>query len=109
MMIKRPRPKIKLSKREIFRRDNYTCQYCGQQTKQLTVDHVLPRRLGGSFSWENLVTACPKCNHIKGGRTIEQANMILKNRPSTPSASAHNIFGRYIKANKEWEDFIIGW
>ncbi len=64
-MIKRPRPRISLSKREILRRDNYTCQYCGRKSRHLTIDHVVPRRLGGPHSWENLVAACPSCNRLR--------------------------------------------
>src|SRR5512136_683451 len=60
-LIRRPRPRVKLSKREIFHRDEYRCQYCGDAHAQLTVDHVIPRRAGGAHSWENLVAACPAC------------------------------------------------
>src|SRR5512133_15456 len=49
-MIKRPRPQVRLTKREILRRDDFTCQYCGQHTVNLTIDHVIPRRLGGVHS-----------------------------------------------------------
>ena len=64
-MIKRPRPTVKLNKKEIFRRDHYTCQYCGQKSAELTVDHIIPKHLGGKFSWENLVTACPRLQSKK--------------------------------------------
>ncbi len=109
MMIKRPRPSVKLNKREIFRRDNYTCQYCGQPKKNLTVDHVIPRRLGGGHTWENLVTACAVCNHQKGGRTAEQAGLRLPTKPAVPSSSAFYIFGRYVGHNNEWVPFLEGW
>ncbi len=109
MMIKRPRPQVKLNKREIFRRDDYTCQYCGQHKKNLTVDHVIPRRLGGDHSWENLITACASCNHRKGGRTAEQAGMRLLHQPHEPSSSAQYIFGKYISNNEEWLPFLSGW
>jgi len=109
MMVKRPHPSVKLNKREIFRRDDYTCQYCGQQRRNLTVDHVIPRHLGGDHSWENLVTACAACNHHKGGRTIGQAGMQLLRKPELPSASAHYIFGRYVGSNTEWIPFLEGW
>ena len=56
--IRRPRPRVKLSRREIFARDRHTCQYCGRQTHDLTLDHVVPRHRGGGHTWENLVTAC---------------------------------------------------
>lgn len=108
-MIKRPRPRVRLSKNEIFRRDNYTCQYCGMSAQNLTIDHVIPRRMGGTYSWENLVTACPKCNHRKGGRSNTQANMPLMKKPSAPPASALYIFGRYLQHNEEWVPFVDGW
>jgi len=108
-MVKRPRPRVKLSKREIFRRDNYTCQYCGVRGGNLTLDHVIPRRLGGTHSWENLVTACAFCNHKKGGRTALQAGMMLFKNPKEPSSSAEYIFGRYTIINEEWEPYLLGW
>ena len=83
-MIRRPRPHVKLSRREIFRRDNYTCQYWGKSTSDLTVDHITPRHLGGEQVWSNVVTACPVCNHQKGGRRIQDTNMRLLRSPGTP-------------------------
>jgi 5-methylcytosine-specific restriction endonuclease McrA len=108
-MIRRPRPCVKLNKREVLRRDNYTCQYCGQHLPFLTIDHVIPRHLGGEHTWKNLVTACPLCNHHKGGRTLEQAQMHLLHPPSEPPASAAYIFARHLKDNLEWEPFVTGW
>ena len=108
-MVKRPRPVVKLNKQEIFRRDGYTCQYCGIRPVRPTLDHVVPRHMGGTHSWENLVTACPSCNLRKGGRTVEQANMRPRTRPINPPATADYIFGKYLKSNEEWENFIAGW
>jgi 5-methylcytosine-specific restriction endonuclease McrA len=108
-MIRRPRPEVKLSKQEIFRRDNYSCQYCGNTSSKLTLDHVVPRHQGGQHSWENLVTACPSCNHRKGGRTAKQANMTLRKEPKAPAASATYIFGRYLNNNEEWLPYVEGW
>ena len=108
-MIKRPRPTVKLSKSEVFRRDNYTCQYCGKHTSKLTIDHVTPRHMGGSHSWDNLVAACPSCNHRKGGKTPQQAQMSLLNRPHTPNSSAKYRFGHYLKVNQDWLPFVEGW
>lgn len=108
-MVKRPRPRVKLNKREIFRRDNYTCQYCGTRGGHLTIDHVIPRRMGGSQSWQNLVTACAACNHQKGGRTATQAGMTLRQKPREPSSSALYIFARYTSINGEWKPYLIGW
>jgi 5-methylcytosine-specific restriction endonuclease McrA len=108
-MIKRPRPHIKLNKQEIFRRDDYACQYCGNKADDLTLDHVIPRRLGGSHSWENLVTACRGCNHRKGGRMVASAGMALYRKPNAPSATAQYIFSRYLPSNAEWSNYIEGW
>ena len=61
LQVHRPRPRVKLTRREVFRRDNYTCQYCGRRDGGLTVDHVLPRYQGGQHIWTNVVAACPPC------------------------------------------------
>jgi len=108
-MVKRPRPRVKLTKREILRRDDFTCQYCGQRTSTLTIDHVIPRHMGGQHQWENLVTACPLCNHRKGGRTVEQAQMKLLTPPKEPPTTAQYIFARHLRENEEWQPFVDGW
>ncbi|GAB4476535.1 MAG: HNH endonuclease [Anaerolineae bacterium] len=108
-MVHRPHQRVKLSKREIFRRDNYTCQYCGKTGAPLTIDHVIPRNRGGTHSWHNLVTACPACNRRKGGRTPEEAHMPLRRRPGEPQASAEYLFGRMLEDHHEWMEYILGW
>ena len=70
--IRRPRPRVKLSRREVFARDRHTCQYCGRQSHDLTLDHIVPRHRGGGHTWENLVAACKPCNHRKGGKTARR-------------------------------------
>jgi 5-methylcytosine-specific restriction endonuclease McrA len=109
LMVRRPRQRVRLTKREILRRDNYICQYCGQSPSYLTIDHVIPRRLGGQHSWDNLVAACPPCNHRKGGRTIEQVQMRLLRAPSEPPASAAYLFARHMRDNIDWGPYIEGW
>ncbi len=108
-MIKRPRPKVRLTKRELFRRDNYTCQYCGQRSARLTIDHVVPRFRGGEHAWSNLVAACPACNLRKGGRTLGEARMILQHRPWEPQATTAYLFGPLLEANQEWRPYLEGW
>ncbi|MCC6147441.1 MAG: HNH endonuclease [Anaerolineaceae bacterium] len=108
-MVHRPRVHIKLTRREIFRRDNYTCQYCGKVGGNLTVDHIIPRHLHGQHDWTNLVTACSACNHRKGGRTIMEAELRLLRQPKEPSSSAAYVFGRHAKEYTEWQDFLTGW
>jgi 5-methylcytosine-specific restriction endonuclease McrA len=108
-MIHRPRPHVKLSRREVFRRDNYTCQYCGHKGANLTIDHILPRHLGGMHVWTNVVTACSACNHRKGGRRLEESHMELLIIPREPPANATYIFGRHLTDNNEWRPYIDGW
>ena len=81
--IRVPYTKVVLSRRNIMRRDNFTCQYCGRRS-YLTVDHVLPKSRGGKDNWENLTTACEKCNVKKGDRTPEEAAMPLRKKPYRP-------------------------
>ncbi len=109
LMVHRPRPVLKLSRREVFRRDGYTCQYCGKHTLDLTIDHVFPRHLGGQHSWTNVVAACAHCNHRKGGRTLEESGMELLRVPIEPPASPMYIFGRHLPENSQWEQFLVGW
>lgn len=75
-----------LSRRGVLARDRWTCQYCGARPGKgvMTVDHVVPRVQGGGRSWDNLVAACQRCNHRKGGRRPDQARMTLRRRPRVP-------------------------
>lgn len=108
-MIKRPRPRVNLSKREVLRRDEYMCQYCGKKSTQLTIDHIIPKHAGGTNDWLNVVAACPPCNRRKGGKTPDQANMPLRRPPYEPRPSAMYRFGRHLKSRQEWEPFLNGW
>lgn len=73
------------NKRNVFLRDNYTCQYCGcEKPDFLTLDHVMPQSRGGRNTWENLVCACRDCNFKKGNRTPEEAMMPLLKKPTEP-------------------------
>jgi len=78
--------RLPCSRRGIIIRDRETCQYCGEQPgrTQLTLDHVIPRSQGGQTTWDNVVTACSDCNRKKGGRTPEQAHMLLRSKPRQP-------------------------
>ena len=108
-VVRRPRPRVRLSKREVLRRDGFRCQYCGRQMSNLTVDHVMPRHQGGEHCWENLVAACPQCNRRKGGRTARQARMALSREPFEPRPTASYLFGSYVQDNGEWAKYIEGW
>jgi 5-methylcytosine-specific restriction endonuclease McrA len=78
---------VTFCRRNIFKRDHQTCQYCGARpgTSELTIDHVLPRSLGGTSTWENCVLACVACNARKANRTPEQAHMKLRKQPGRPT------------------------
>lgn len=75
---------VVLSRQNIYKRDNFTCCYC-DSTKDLTLDHVIPKSRGGGSSWSNLVTACRRCNTKKGDCTPEEAKMPLKLKPFRPN------------------------
>ncbi|MFH1485239.1 MAG: HNH endonuclease [Chloroflexota bacterium] len=108
-LIKRPRPQRKLTRHEVFRRDHYTCQYCGRQTRDLTLDHVVPRHRGGRHQWENLVSACPTCNRKKAGHSPVEARMKLQRPPQAPHFTSYYIFSRHIESQENWLKFIPEW
>ena len=108
-LIKRPRPRVRLTRREVFMRDQYACQYCGLKTRDLTLDHVLPRHRGGKHTWDNLVSACRSCNHRKGGKVVEEARMTLRRPPYEPKANSLYLFGQYLEVHEGWHKFIPEW
>jgi 5-methylcytosine-specific restriction endonuclease McrA len=81
-----PTASVSFSRRNIFKRDHYSCQYCGIQpgADELTIDHVVPRSRSGGSTWENCVLACVNCNKRKADRTPEEAGMRLRHRPIRP-------------------------
>ena len=83
--IRAPRRRVVLSKRNVLRRDNYVCQYCGIRDREMTIDHVIPKKDDGPSTWENLVAACATCNARKGGRKPEQAGLSLIRTPRRPN------------------------
>jgi 5-methylcytosine-specific restriction endonuclease McrA len=98
------------NKKNIYLRDNYTCQYCGRQlpTHHLTWDHVLPRSRGGKNTWTNLVTSCQPCNRRKDDLTPEEANMPLLRKilPSTVHTSKQLLRNVGLKVN-EWAPYLF--
>jgi 5-methylcytosine-specific restriction endonuclease McrA len=106
-MIKRPLFERKMTRFEVFNRDQYTCQYCGKQTRQLTLDHVLPRYRGGQHVWENVVSACVSCNRRKAGRTPKEAGMKLLQTPSQPRGNRlFYIPDHYLRTKSEWQRYL---
>lgn len=109
-LVRRPRPRVKLTRREVFVRDRYTCQYCGTSHGDLTLDHVIPRSRGGPHTWENLVTACRTCNHRKGGKSVKEARMTLLQAPYEPRAGAYYSIERRLQSTTldTWLKFLPG-
>ncbi len=106
-MIKRPRPEIKFTRLGVFHRDNHTCQYCGQESRELTLDHIIPRYRGGEHTWENVVSACVPCNRHKAGRTPEQARMKLIHQPSRPRGNTKFFISpNHQKRLSGWQKYL---
>ncbi|MCH2145184.1 MAG: HNH endonuclease [Phycisphaerales bacterium] len=105
---RRPHHDVKLNRRNIYARDESRCQYCGRKhtSKELSLDHVLPRVQGGEDSWTNLVCACVKCNARKGGRTPRQANMRLIREPRKPRRNPAITIRVGAPRYKSWKAFL---
>jgi 5-methylcytosine-specific restriction endonuclease McrA len=103
-----PATTIRLSRRNVYMRDDFTCQYCGVRmaSRELNLDHVVPRALGGKATWENLVTSCRRCNFEKGSATPEGAGMRLLRLPSRPSWSTAAALAAAPRKFSEWEPFL---
>lgn len=103
-----PRNHVRFSRHNIFARDRDTCQYCGAKLprSEFNIDHVIPRSLGGTSTWENVVTSCMRCNIRKGGRTPSEAGMRLIRKPATPRWTplwrAADLGLRY----EQWKPFL---
>ena len=116
---KHGKPLVNFSRKNIFLRDDYTCQYCGTQLEsgQLTYDHVIPRSAwksnsGSPTCWTNIVTACVRCNSRKANRTPQQAGMTLLKLPIRPTKTAmylpvaHHLRKIRGKVPPEWAIYL---
>ena len=103
-----PRQEVKLTRRNIYARDENLCQFCGLRfpTRDLTLDHVVPRVQGGRNTWENLVCACVKCNARKGGRTPAQAHMKLIREPVKPRRNPRIMLRLGAEKYESWKAFL---
>ena len=108
-MVRRPRLERKLTRIEVLRRDRFTCQYCGKEARELTLDHIIPRHKGGKHVWDNVVSACIRCNTRKAGRTPKEAGMHLIREPSTPRISGYYVPYEYLRRHTEWRKFLPLW
>ena len=95
----------KITRRAVFARDRWTCQYCGVERVTLTVDHVIPRSKGGTSSWEHIVACCAPCNRRKGDRLPRHARMHPRTKPRTPSP---NVFVHVAtpRIPTAWEQYL---
>ncbi len=109
-VIRRPMPRLKLSRKAVLARDDYTCVYCGSKSS-LTIDHVFPRHRGGETTWENVVCCCLKCNNKKGSRTPQECGMRLPRAPYKPRYVPYISFPRFVSAIRrpEWREFLEGY
>jgi 5-methylcytosine-specific restriction endonuclease McrA len=100
-----PQKRVMLTRKNIIKRDNHQCQYCGRRTAALTIDHVIPRVRGGKDTWENLVCACVKCNNKKGNRNPEDVGLKLLKKPKKPN---HIFFIRYSVGaiDNRWKPYL---
>jgi 5-methylcytosine-specific restriction endonuclease McrA len=101
-----PKNVVTFSRRNLYRRDQNTCQYCGARpgTEELTIDHVQPRSRGGTSTWENCVLACLDCNQKKANRTPREASMPLPRNPVRPTWSP--LYARHTVRVKSWPKFL---
>ena len=90
-----------LTRRAVFARDGWTCQYCGAPAENL--DHVVPRSRGGAHAWDNVVAACRRCNSRKENRLIEDVGLRLARRPAAPRDGFRLSLGRL---EPEWEPYL---
>jgi 5-methylcytosine-specific restriction endonuclease McrA len=96
----------KITRRAVFARDRWTCQYCGHERGNLTVDHVIPRSKGGESTWDNIVTCCAPCNRRKGDRLPKQVNMLPVRRPKPPNPTIFiHVATPSIPA--AWEQYLV--
>ncbi len=101
-----PHQKVAFNRKNVFRRDDNTCQYCSLKSNDLTLDHVIPRSRGGGTSWENVVACCQQCNAKKRDRTPEEANMLLKRKPVAPKFMFSSAYGMLPSIDPIWEKYI---
>ncbi len=103
-----PRVALQPTRSNILLRDEETCQYCGKRSRDLTLDHIIPRSRGGQSTWENLVASCKACNGKKGSRLLKDVNMQML-RPPRPLSQEYASFFllRYPKLREAYEKFLL--
>lgn len=103
-----PRMVLQPTRANILLRDDEMCQYCGKHSRDLTLDHVIPRSRGGQSTWENLVASCKACNGKKGNRLLKEVNMRLIRHPRALTQEYAGFFLlRYPKLRAAYEEFLL--
>ncbi len=103
-----PMNEVQFTRKNIFERDGNRCQYCGKKfdTRELSLDHVLPKSRGGLTTWDNIVCACSFCNAHKGRSTLEEAKMRLIKKPRKPKWHPFITVGFRTVKHKSWDHFL---
>jgi len=104
-----PHRTVKFSRRNVFLRDRYVCQYCGERflASDLTIDHLVPRSRGGQTAWDNVVTACRGCNHRTGDYSPRESNMFPLRTPKTPTIAYYLHLTRFSSMYHEsWRKYL---
>ena len=91
MVRKNRNNKVAFSKKNILKRDNYTCQYCSTTSQTLTIDHIIPKSRGGKTTWNNVVVACKPCNLKKSDKTPEEIGFYLAKKPAKPDFYLYSL------------------
>jgi len=97
-----PYAEVVLSRKNIYLRDNHTCQYCGKPGGNLTIDHIIPRSRGGEDTWGNMAVCCSRCNNRKGNQTLEEAGLKLIGTPYRPSSTLYLHMTRLSGVPESW-------
>jgi 5-methylcytosine-specific restriction endonuclease McrA len=99
---------VKLTRKNILLRDNYTCQYCGLRSgpEKLNIDHVIPKGQGGKSDWNNLVASCVKCNNKKDCRTPKQADMAIRKKPRKPDFLVFTLHRHIKNVPEDWRSYL---
>jgi len=97
-----PYSDVVLSRKNIYLRDNHTCQYCGKTGNNLTIDHIIPKSKGGQETWSNMVVCCSRCNNRKGDQSLEEAGVNLRGEPYRPPSALYLHMTRLSNIPQSW-------
>ncbi|MBI2878065.1 MAG: HNH endonuclease [Candidatus Tectomicrobia bacterium] len=101
---------VRFSKKNVFKRDKYTCQYCGSTEGEMTIDHVIPKSRGGTTCWENVVVACQKCNLKKSDQTLKECGLTLLRKPKEPHFLLYykTAYPAPSSVLESWNKYLLG-